>query len=144
MPLDRLRLTFATDAPIALVDITDRVRDWVRTRALRDGLLTVTSLHTTARVNINESEAALLGDMRAFLEAIAPRGAGYGHDRAPVDGRGNAHAHLLGLLMSTTETIPVQEGDLLLGTWQRLFFVELDGPRPVREVQLQLLGDAGA
>jgi secondary thiamine-phosphate synthase enzyme len=142
MPHDRHRLLLETVAPIDLIDITDRVRDWVRAHAIRDGLLTVTSLHTTARVNINESEAELHRDMVAFLGTLAPRGAGYGHDRAPVDGRGNAHAHLLGLCMSTTETIPVQDGDLVLGAWQRILFVELDGPRPAREVLLQLLGDA--
>lgn len=144
MSLVRHRLTVATTAPIAVHDLTDAVAQWVQGTGVRDGLLTVTSGHTTARINVNESEPALERDMVAFLERLAPQGAGYGHDRAPVDGRRNAHAHLLGLLMSTTESIPVADGAPLLGPWQRILLVELDGPRPAREVLLQLIGDGPA
>ncbi len=139
----RHRLALDTAAPIALVDITERVRGWVRATCaaagVQDGLVTVTSGHTTARVTVNESEPKLQRDMVAFLERVAPAGAGYAHDTGTVDGRVNAHAHLLALLMPATETIPVVDGDLALGTWQSLFFVELDGPRAGREVLVQLL-----
>lgn len=144
MSIARHRLTLATEAPIELLDITEAVRAWLRTTGVREGLLTVSSLHTTARVNVNESEPELQRDIVAFLETLAPRGAGYRHDRVPVDGRLNAHAHLLGLLMSATETIPVHDGELALGDWQRIFFIELDGPRPAREVLLQVMGDTQA
>lgn len=144
MPIARHRLTLATSTPVAMLDLTDAVRAWVRGTGLRDGLLTVTSCHTTARINVNEAEPELRQDMIAFLERLAPRGAGYRHDRSPLDGRINAHAHLLGLLMSTSESVPVQDGELVLGTWQRIFLVELDGPRPAREVALQLMGEPSA
>jgi secondary thiamine-phosphate synthase enzyme len=139
MPARRHRLTLATTQPIEIVDITDEVRAWVESSGVREGLLTVMSPHTTARVTLNEREAELQKDMRRFLERIAPAGADYGHDRAPVDDRPNAHSHLLGLFMTATETIPVSDGALEIGGWQSLFFIDLDGPRPKREVLLHLL-----
>jgi len=135
-------LTFASGTPIEFIDFTEAVRAWVRASEIRDGLLTVTSPHTTARVTRNEREPALQQDMLRFLERLAPAGASYGHDLAPVDDRLNAHSHLLGLLLPASETIPVSDGELLLGGWQALFLVELDGPRPRREVHLHLMGAA--
>jgi len=142
--LVRHALTLETTTPIAFVDLSDRVRDWVATAGIRDGLLVVGTLHTTARIAINEREPKLQGDMTRFLERLAPKGAGYAHDHGALDGRDNGHAHLLSLFLNTTETIPVVRGELELGTWQAVFFVELDGPRPQREVRLTLLGESPA
>lgn len=139
MPSHRHRLTLATEHPIAIVDLTEAVRAWVSTTGVRDGLLTVMSPHTTARITLNECESELQQDMVRFLERIAPAGADYGHDKAPVDDRLNAHAHLLGLFMTASETIPVCDGAPEIGGWQSLFFIELDGPRAKREVLLHLL-----
>ena len=141
--MQRHVITVPTGAPIALVDLSDAVREWVRmqveaTPALAQGSLLVSTPHTTARIAINERDPALQRDMQAFLERLAPRDAAYEHNAHTVDGRDNAHAHLLALLMPATETIPVVDGALALGTWQALFFVELDGPRERREVHLQL------
>lgn len=135
-------LRLATTAPIGLTDLTGAVRDWVREAGLRDGLLVVASRHTTARITVNEREPELERDIVAFLERLAPAAAGYRHDRDTVDGRPNAHAHLLGLFLNASETIPVVGGELQLGAWQALLFVELDGPRPAREVELTFLGAA--
>jgi secondary thiamine-phosphate synthase enzyme len=140
MTLVRHRLTLASTAPIHIVDITAPVREWVRTSGVRDGLLTLTSLHTTARLNVNEREAGLQQDMVAFLTRLAPPGDAYAHNTHPVDDRLNAHAHLLGLMLNASETLPVADGDVVLGGWQSIFFIELDGPREQREVQLQLMG----
>jgi secondary thiamine-phosphate synthase enzyme len=140
MSVHRHRLDVETSQPIEFVDLTPAVAAWVRTSGVRDGLLTVTSPHTTARITLNEREARLQEDMVRFLERLAPADAPYGHNVAPVDDRLNAHAHLLGLFLNATETIPVADGALQLGAWQALFLVELDGPRPQRTVQLQLLG----
>ena len=139
MPPLRHTLTVATAHPIEFVDLTARVRDWVRSSGVREGLLTVFSPHTTARITLNEHEVELQRDMGAFLERIAPATAPYGHNRAPVDDRLNAHAHLLGLFLNASESLPVRDGDLEIGAWQALFLVELDGPRPAREVRLHLL-----
>lgn len=140
MPVHRHHLDLATSQPIEFVDLTDAVVAWVRASGVRDGLLTVSSPHTTARITLNEREARLQEDMVRFLDRLAPADAPYGHNVAPVDDRLNAHAHLLGLFLNATETIPVADGTPQLGRWQALFLVELDGPRPRRTVHLQLLG----
>jgi len=141
MPILRQRLDLNTVKPIGLTDLTDLIRHWVRGSGIRDGLLTISSPHTTARITINEREPGLQGDMVRFLEGIAPRGAGYAHDRDTVDDRENAHAHLLALFLSASESIPVVNGEPALGAWQSIFFVELDGPRRGRKVDLQLMGE---
>ena len=136
--IDHIEL--ATTAPIELIDITATVRERVGAAGLRDGLVTLISRHTTARVNLNEREEHLQRDMVTFLKRLVPRDGDYGHNIAPVDDRDNAHAHLIGLFANASESIPVVAGDLLLGEWQSVFFVELDGPRPKRQVTMQLLG----
>ena len=136
------RLTVATTQPIEILDITEPVRAWVQSTGVTHGLLTVMSPHTTARITVNEREAELQRDMIRWLEALAPATADYGHNRAPVDDRLNAHSHLLGLFMNASESIPLSDGALDLGGWQSLFFVELDGPRTQREVKLHLLAVA--
>ncbi len=133
------RLSVATTQPIEILDITEPVRAWVQSTGVTHGLLTVMSPHTTARITVNERETELQRDMIRWLEALAPATADYGHNRAPVDDRLNAHSHLLGLFMNASESIPLTDGALDLGGWQSLFFVELDGPRPQREVKLHLL-----
>lgn len=139
MPILRDTLTVETAAAIEIVDLTPRLQDWVSASGIRDGLLTVTSPHTTARITRNEREAGLQRDMQRFLEWLAPADSAYEHNTDTVDGRANAHAHLLGLLMPASESIPVADGVLQLGTWQSVFLVELDGPRAQRSVHLQLL-----
>ncbi len=137
----RHRLALHTSKPIEIVDITDAVRAWVASTGVRDGLLTVMSPHTTARITLNEREVELQKDMVAFLERIAPVDAPYGHNLDTVDDRLNAHAHLLGLFMTASESIPLSDDVLEIGSWQSLFFVELDGPREKREVILHLMAD---
>jgi secondary thiamine-phosphate synthase enzyme len=141
------RLTVTTYAPIELLDITDRVAEEVRASGLQDGIVTVFSRHTTAAVRIQENEPLLLQDLKLFLERLAPAGAHYRHNDFRIrthhmhdDESPNGSSHCLQFLLGTSETVPVMAGELLLGTWQRLFLVELDGPRPRREILVQTLG----
>jgi secondary thiamine-phosphate synthase enzyme len=136
------RIELATAEPIQIIDITNIIRDWVSATGVRHGLLTLICPHTTARVNINEREAQLQRDMITYLKRLVPRDGDWLHNLAPVDDRDNAHAHILGLFMTASESIPVAEGALMLGQWQSIFFIELDGPRPRRALDLQLLGAA--
>lgn len=140
MTLLRHQLSIETTAPIELVDVTAHIREWVRQSGVREGLLTVMALHTTARVHLNERDPALQRDMVAHLTRLVPADGAYEHNLQTVDGRDNAHAHLLGLALNASETMPVVDGAPLLGTWQSIFFVELDGPRQHRSLVLQLMG----
>jgi secondary thiamine-phosphate synthase enzyme len=141
------RLALETHEPIEFLDITREVADAARSAGVRDGVVTIFSRHTTAAVRIQEDEPLLLEDLRRFLRRLAPSRDHYQHNDFRVrtvhmheDERPNGHAHCLQLLLGTSETVPVLDGELQLGTWQRIFLVELDGPRPRREVLVQVLG----
>ncbi len=115
------------------VDITDEAEKFVSEVGVVDGLLHVYSMHTTAAVIINEGESGLIDDLKKFFASLAPKGAGYKHDR--IDD--NAHAHLRAVLVGGGKTVPIVSGKLQLGTWQRIFLAEFDGPRK-RNVLLQV------
>jgi secondary thiamine-phosphate synthase enzyme len=130
----------ATVEPIEFVDLTDVINEHLRRADIRDGSVTIFSRHTTAAIKINEAEELLLEDFKHFLRRLCPLDDDYNHNhmsrRKPpiaVDERPNGHSHLMHLLLSTSETIPVSDHCLALGTWQRVFLIELDGPRS-REV----------
>lgn len=142
-------LTLATNEPIQLIDITRRIAAVVREARLQDGLVQVFSRHTTAAVRVQEDEPLLIEDLRRFLSRLAPADAAYRHNDFRVrtehmhpDERPNGHAHCLQLLLGSSESVPVMGGELQLGEWQRLFLVELDGPRPQRELLVQVMGQA--
>jgi len=129
-----------TVEPIEFIDLTDRINEQLRRANIRDGSVTVFSRHTTAAIKINEAEELLLEDFKHFLRRLCPLEHSYNHNdmsrRKPpiaIDERPNGHSHLMHLLLSTSETIPVSDYRLALGTWQRVFMIELDGPR-LREV----------
>jgi secondary thiamine-phosphate synthase enzyme len=104
-------IVLQTDAPLQVVDITAALRERLAGSGLRDGLVTLLSRHTTARINLNECEAQLQRDMVTFLKRLVPRDGDYLHNLAPVDDRDNAHAHLIGLFANASESIPVRDGD---------------------------------
>ena len=139
------RIGFATTHPTEFVDITDRVREEVRTSGLREGRVHLQSLHTTVGLAVNENEPLLLHDFQGLLERLAPVGAGYEHDDfsrrfdISLDEPVNGHAHCRQLLLSAFATLLVEEGELVLGRWQSVFAVELDGPRR-RQLAVQLEG----
>lgn len=122
------------------VDITSNVERYVEERSIErgieNGICLVYSLHTTTALIINEADGALLNDILNLMERIVPQGSGYEHDR----GDGNAHAHLRAALLGNSVVIPVEKGRLALGTWQRILFIELDGPRK-RRILLRIMAD---
>ncbi|MGI9146127.1 MAG: secondary thiamine-phosphate synthase enzyme YjbQ [Chloroflexota bacterium] len=142
-------MTVSTQQPIQLLDITAEIEDLLRDARVEDGMVTVFSRHTTAAVRIQEDEPLLMEDFEAFLSDLAPTARSYRHNDFGVrtqhmhpDERPNGHAHCLQLLLGSTESVPVFGGKLQLGAWQRLFLVELDGPRPAREVMVSIFGTA--
>lgn len=140
------RFTIQTNTAPEFIDLTDRVQDLVEQSGIRHGQAVVFTQHTTAAIRINENEPELLHDFVAFLERVAPELASYRHNDFTVrtvnmteDECANAHAHCRQLLMAVSETIPVVDGELALGTWQRIFLVELDHAR-ARSVIVQVFG----
>lgn len=128
------------------IDITTEVETLLEHSGIREGSVLIYSRHTTAAIKINENEPLLLRDMAYFLERVAPREADYKHNDFTIrtanmteDECPNGHSHCQHLLLGASESIPVAEGRLLLGRWQRVFLVELDHPRK-REVVVQIQG----
>jgi secondary thiamine-phosphate synthase enzyme len=133
-------LHFATAAANEFWDLTDVAREVVARSGVRHGQLTVYTPHTTTSIVINESETGFLNDYRRLISAVVPEDAYYEHDDHTVrtenlqeDEFINGHAHCRQLLVGhTSVTLPVVEGELLIGQWQRVLFVELDQPRERR------------
>ena len=129
------------------IDITQWVSECISESKIANGFAVVYSKHTTAAVKINENEPLLLDDMACFLEKIFPRHHNYQHNNFEIrtvnmneDESPNGHAHLQHLLLGTSETVPVMDGAMQFGTYQSIFFIELDHPRP-REVMVQVVGE---
>jgi secondary thiamine-phosphate synthase enzyme len=140
----RIRVT--TSQPLEFIDLTDRL---VAVAAgIRTGLVNVQSRHTTTAIVLNEREPLLHDDFAALLDRAAAADAGYRHDDLAVrtvnltpGERRNGHAHCRALLLGSSVAVNVAEGRLQLGQWQRVFLVELDGPRE-REVSLLVMGES--
>jgi secondary thiamine-phosphate synthase enzyme len=120
-----------------IINLTPRVREVVKKGGIKDGVCLVFSTHSTTAVTINEDEEGLKADLLAKLEEDFPEERGWLHNR--IDD--NADAHLAGAVMGPSVLIPVTEGELRLGTWQSILFLELDGPRPRRKVLVQVIGE---
>lgn len=130
------------------IDITGRVIDSIKEAGIRNGFAVVFSKHTTAAITIQEHEPLLLQDLANTLERFAPSNAHYRHNDFTVrtvnmheDECPNGHSHCQHLLLGTSESIPVIDGELPLGKWQRIFMVELDkeAEQP-RQIIVQILG----
>lgn len=141
------RLHVTTEHPTEFVDLTDRIEDFVERSGIRDGILNIQSLHTTTAIVLNEHEPLLLSDFTSLLARTAPRAFWYRHDdfetrtvnMTPGE-RPNGHAHCRALLLGASASLNVCDGVLQRGTWQRIFLVELDGPR-TREISVLLVGN---
>ena len=135
--------TIDTASRVEIVDLTDRIMAHVRSVGVREGTVSLWSMHTTCALFINESQKALLVDIQRFLEDFAARDSYYMHnDPEHSDcSRGNADAHLRALLLGHSLTLQISGGEVVLGHWQRLLMAELDGPRP-RTVRVQIMGVA--
>ncbi len=131
---------------VEIIDITSRLQGIVEKSDLRDGFVLAYTGHVTACLTINENDPELLEDIKENLLRLVPidphlANSRYGHNEkySSVSGEQNTHAHILATLMKPSIIVPIEKGRLRLGTWQSLFFFELDGPRS-RNVQVQVWG----
>jgi len=124
-------LTIETKARYEMVHLTPRIEEIVRQSGVADGLCFVSPMHITAAVYVNDNESGLIDDIAVWLEKLAPRWPGYKHHQTGED---NADAHLKALLLHHETTLPVTNGKLDLGQWQRVFYAEFDGQRKKRVI----------
>ena len=122
-------LTMQTEKRYDIIDITDHVERVRAAAKLRDGVVLVSAMHITASVFVNDHEPGLWSDIMAWLEALAPGGKDYRHH---LTGEDNADAHLKRMLLGHQVLVPVTDGKLDLGPWERVHYGEFDGRRPKR------------
>ncbi len=142
--------SFTTTGCGQFVDVTQDLRDVVTRSGVDNGMALVYSPHTTCAVVINENESGFIRDFQGLMDGLVPQDAGYRHDDLesrtenleddPHDvPNGWAHCRQA-LLGSASQTVPIVDGHLLLGRWQRVFFLELDRSRD-RRVLIQVMGE---
>ena len=143
------KISLTTRYQTEFIDLTDRLDRLVADAGVHSGILNAQTLHTTTAIVVNEHEPLLLADFQALLESAAPADGRYRHDEASArtvnvtaEERANGHAHCRALLLPSSACLNVAGGRLRLGRWQRVFLVELDGPRE-REISVLVLGEAG-
>ena len=128
--------TVSTTTRRQLIDITRDAVRFVDECDVRNGLLTVTVPHATAAVIVNENERGLQRDILARIEALFPQSSDYAHNR--IDD--NADSHVAAAFLGHARSFVINDHQLIRGTWQNIFLLELDGPRTRREVHLSIVG----
>ena len=127
-------LSVKTSGRTELIDITSQISKLVKKSDVTEGLCMLYVPHTTAAVTINESaDPSVKGDILMVLNQVIPWEASYRHLE------GNSPAHVKSTLVGASELVAIENGELVLGTWQGLFFCEFDGPR-TRKVHVRILG----
>lgn len=153
-----VELTHSTERPFQLVDVTEGIAETVAGWSIDAGSVTVYCPHTSCGLLVTEMEDGLHEDIEALLDRLAPSDGTYAHDdmerryqnlggvpgvggKAQPDERKNGWSHLRGALVTQPSlTLPIADGAVALGQWQRVFLVELDGPRPKRRVAIHGVG----
>ena len=146
-----------TKKGIFLADLTPSLKEMLKESKVKEGVMTVLSRHTTCGITINEMEGRLVDDVRQWLLKLAPPEYPYLHNdlhlrNGPPGWPGgdeawraqepiNCHSHLLTMLLGSSESVPIHEGEIKIGTWQSVILAELDGPR-TRTVAVQITGTA--
>ena len=129
-----ITLEIASRRQVEMIDVSHQVREAIRQSGIRAGLAVVFAPHTTAAVTINENaDPDVVGDLIMELNKIVPFDDHYRH------AEGNSAAHLKSSLIGASETLVVDEGAPVLGTWQGIYFCEFDGPRR-RQLHIQIIG----
>jgi len=120
----RERLSFVSEREGDIIDITPGVRRVVRRSGIKDGLISLFVLHSTAALTTIEYEPGVLADLRKSLSVLAPDGIPYAHDTKWGDG--NGRSHVKASLVGPSLSVPVEDGDVVCGTWQQIVLLELD------------------
>ncbi len=127
------KISIKTNSRIELIDITDRVQTVVAKNKAKEGVCFIFCPHTTAGLTINENaDPSVRSDIINALNKLVPEGAGYSHSE------GNADSHVKSSVLGQSLTVFIEDGRLALGTWQGIYFAELDGPR-MREVWFRVI-----
>ena len=130
-------LTFNTSKHREYIHITPQVEAAVKKSGIREGMVLVSAMHITAGVYVNDNESGLIADIDQWLEKLAPFRADYQHHQTGED---NGDSHLKSMIVHHQVVVPVTNGRLDLGPWQRVFYAEFDGQRP-KKLIIKVMGE---
>jgi secondary thiamine-phosphate synthase enzyme len=130
-------LTFHTKKHREYIHLTPQVETILAKSKIKEGMVLVSAMHITAGVYINDNESGLIEDIDAWLETLAPFNENYNHHHT---GETNGDSHLKALLIHHEVIVPVTNGKLDLGPWQRIFYAEFDGQRSKRLI-VKVMGE---
>ncbi|HDL18546.1 MAG TPA: YjbQ family protein [Bacteroidetes bacterium] len=119
-------------------DITGKIQSQLAQSQIKDGLITLFIPGSTGAITTIEYESGLLKDLPDFLEKIIPQNKSYHHDKTWGDG--NGYAHLRASLLGPSLSVPVQNGKMILGTWQQIIFIDFDNRSRQRRIVVQIIG----
>jgi len=137
MNIHQKEMKIETKGPYDFIDITDKVNEIVKESGIKNGIISLFSLHNTACIIIQENDETIFKDIEEFFDRILPLNIKYYHN---YEGNINATAHIKTNLLSQSLCIPIKDGKLLLGTWQRIIFLELFEARE-RKVFITIIGE---
>lgn len=143
MKMKLTRVPLQTRRTQELIKITEEIEQAIADSGVQNGLVTIASTHTTAGITVNEGVECVQADITAFLERLAPKDGPYRHARYLDEWGGsaaNAETHLRTLLTGISVSLPVENGKMVKGGLQAVYFVELDGPA-ARTVVVQVMGE---
>ena len=134
--MEKYVLNKGSNKRVEIIDMTQDINDILTKSKIKNGLVNIFAMHSTAGIVINENESGLVKDFQNAVESLIPENNDYLHDR--IDN--NADSHIRSFFIGSSETIPLENARLSLGTWQSVFFVELDGPRN-RKFVITVMGE---
>jgi len=132
-------INLSTAGEVDIIDITPMVQAVVDRSGIKNGMVLVFAIGSTAAITTIEYEPGLKKDLPTALERLFPKGINYEHEKTWHDG--NGHSHIRASFLKPDLTVPLVEGNLVLGTWQQIVFVELDVRRRKRRIAVQVMGD---
>ena len=132
-------ITLKTSARDEVIDVTEKVREIVSKSKIREGLACVFVVGSTAAITTVEHEPGLVTDMRDAMDRLYPKNIDYEHHQRWGDG--NGHSHIRASFVGPSLTVPIVDGNLVLGTWQQIVFLEFDNKPRAREITVQIVGD---
>jgi secondary thiamine-phosphate synthase enzyme len=135
MKIINKEIDIKTSSRMEIIDISSKISEILDASGLKQGIINIFTRHSTSAVVINENEPRLINDFENFLKEIISENKSYCHNA--IDN--NADSHLRSFLLGTGQSVPFENYKMDLGTWQSIFFVELDGPRN-RKVKITIIG----
>jgi len=132
-------ISISSQGDCDIIDVTGQVAETVRASGLSNGVVHIFVAGSTAAVTTVEYEPGLVADLQRLFEEVAPRGATYAHDARWQDG--NGHAHVRASLVGPSLTVPVADGELVLGTWQQVVVIDFDNRPRNRRLVVHIMGE---